>query len=805
MDTKAQSSKGEQDKIVVEDFSMQDFLKLCVRKWIWFLISLVVCCGLGLLYVYCQQPVYERSEEILIKDQESGGGVADISSAFASLGLVSSNTSVYNELISLKSPAVMLEVVKRLNLDMNYNKKGFLHPTTLYGTSLPLNVEMEDIDEQAGAGFNMKVKPDGTGEMYKFYKYVEGNKQKLEGKIAFSAGSAVIETPIGKVRLIPNNTYSSSSVDEEIEIAVSKSSLQSTIELYVSKLNADLVDQDADVIGLSIKDVCVQRAVDILNTLLQVYNENWVEDKNKMAVATSAFIDERLMTIQAELGDVDKNIAEYQSANKMAGLESSLEYSAQSSIAIDKELVDLNNQLEITKYLRDYLADSHNANTILPVNTGIDNPVLERVITDYNTILIARNNLLENSSESNPLIADYDAELKSLHQSISQGVTNQINSISTSLKNVKQEKGRNDSKVESTPLRTLPLLSEGRQQKVKEELYIFLLQKREENQLSQKFTADNVRIITPPMGSLDPVSPRKKLIMIVALFIGFCIPVSFLYLQEASNTKVRSRNDLDIVKIPFAGEIPHVGKKTKLKVNTDVRHRSIKDEKPPLAVVEEGKRDVVNEAFRVIRSNIDFMAVKDKGCEVIMLTSFNPGSGKSFISYNLGLSFALKKKRVLIIDCDLRHGSSSMYVGLPPKGITNYLTEQTGDWESLIVKSPANPYLSILPVGKMPPNPAELLENGRIAKIIEEAKHEYDYIILDCPPVNIVVDTQIVGQYADRTLFVVRAGMLEKSALKELNDFYEERKFKRMSVVLNGTEAVHSRYYTYGNYQNLAN
>lgn len=794
--------KNQQEtQATVENFSLQDFIKICAGKWLWFVVSLILCVGLGLLYIYSRQPVYERSEEILIKDQEGGGGVADVSSAFASLGLVSSNTSVYNELISLKSPAVMQEVVKRLDLDMNYNKKGFLHPTTLYGNSLPVIVDMLDFGEQRGGGFKMELNPDGSGKLFKFYRYTEDGKEKLKGDVEMKAGATEFDTPIGKVKITPNPEYKGQPIDEKTEIAVSKSSLQSTIELYCQKLDGDLVDQDADVIGLSIKDVCVQRAVDILNTVLQVYNENWVADKNKMAVATSAFIDERLLTIQQELGDVDESLAEKRSQQGIAGLGQDIEYTVESTVALDREIVDLNNRLEVTRFIKDFLANGKNEGKLMPVNSGVDNKEIEELVADYNSLLIAKENLIRNSSENNPLVESYDAKLSSLRHMIEQGVNSQISILQTNIKNIRQESERNRSKIKETPMKSLPLLSGGRQQKVKEELYIYLLQKREENELSQKFTADNVRVITPPMGSLTPVSPRKKLILMVSIFFGVCIPIGLLYLQEASNTKVRGRKDLENVRMPFAGEIPHVGKKTKLKVNTDVRHHKLKDEKPPLAVVEEGKRDVVNEAFRVIRSNIDFMSGKDKKCEVIMLTSFNPGSGKSFITYNLGLSFALKKKRVLIIDCDLRHGSSSMYVGMPSKGLSTYLTDQTDDWKSLVKKSPAQPDLDILPIGKMPPNPAELLENERIATVIDQAKEMYDYILLDCPPVNIVVDTQIVGQYADRTLFVVRAGLLEKSALRELDEFYTEKKFKRMSVILNGTEAAHSRYYTYGNYQ----
>lgn len=371
------------------------------------------------------------------------------------------------------------------------------------------------------------------------------------------------------------------------------------------------------------------------------------------------------------------------------------------------------------------------------------------------------------------------------------------------LGSARKERTRAEGKMLSTPAKVLPLLSEERQQKVKENLYLYLLTKREENELSQQFTADNIRVLTPPMGSLKPVSPKKIFIFAIAFILALLVPFVWIYLSVAGDTKVRGKKDLERVRIPFAGEIPQVGKQPKFRKDANTKPKSRKHETAPLAVVESGKRDVINEAFRVIRSNIDFMKGKDKGCEVIMLTSFNPGSGKSFISYNLGLSFALKDRKVLLIDCDLRHGSSSMFVGMPSKGLTNYLTENTDDWRNLVMKTPGEPSLSVIPVGKMPPNPAELLENGRLTRLVGEARSDYDYILLDCPPVNIVADTQIVGPLADRTLFVVRAGLLEKSAVKDINEFYDEKKFRNMSLILNGTEAVHSRYYTYGNYQSF--
>lgn len=800
MESSDKQIAGNQEAV---EFSLKDFVQACLLKWHWFVISIVVCIGIASLYILRQQLEYERAEEILIKDQDAGGGIGDIANAFSSFGLVSNNTSVYNELISLKSPAVMKEVAKRLQLYMNYDKSGFFHPVTLYGKTLPVIVDMQDIEEEGGASFKMELNPNGSMRLWKFKKSTPDGDVKLDGEVTLSSGKTIAKTPLGVVGITPNPDYSGEKIESPIEIEVEKMAMQNTVEYYGEQLNGELVDDYADVIELKIKDVCVERAVDILNTILVVYNENWVADKNKMAVATSAFIDERLRLIQQELGDVDSNIAEYQTKTGTPSLIESAKISMEKDALLDENILDLNNQLAVAKYMKEFLLDGGSKFSIIPVMTVMANTGLENDITTYNTLLLNRNNLVANSSESNPLVADYDAQLKGMRESIIRSVDNQLSTLSGLIKNAMKEKWKTGSRLASTSVKALPLLSEERQQKVKEGLYLFLLQKREENELSQKFTADNVRILTPPMGSLKPVSPKKKVILVLAFFLSIAFPLALIYVLETGNTKVREKKDLEKVKIPFAGEVPQVGKKQKLKVETINDKRSRKDEKPPLAVVEDGKRDVVNEAFRVIRSNIDFMTGKDGGCQTIMLTSFNPGSGKSFISYNLGLSFALKEKRVLLIDCDLRHGSSSLCVGMPSKGLTNYLTDNVDDWRGLVVSSAGNLSISVLPVGKMPPNPAELLENGRLKKLLDEAKGDYDYILLDCPPVNIVVDTQIVGQYADRTLFVVRAGLLERSALSELNEFYEEKKFKNMSLILNGTEAVHSRYYTYGNYQSF--
>lgn len=791
------------NKGVFSEITGKEFLRQCLLKWKWFAISLIFFVGIALLYVVRKEPVYERSEQLLVKDQNSGG-MGNIGSAFSSFGLGGANAGVYNELISLTSPSVMSETVKELRLYMDYIQKGGLHPVTLYGESLPYDVVMNDIEEQKSASFMMTLKPDGGMVLNKFVKYSENGKEKFDDEISLKKGQTTVNTPIGKVTITPNAAFTGEAPEEDVRIIVKKSALQDVIENYCSKLNGEVVDREADVLELSIRDVNVERAVAVLNTVLKVYTDYWIADKNKLAIATSKFIDERLALIQEELGDVEVNIAKYHEANKTISIPTTGSISMTKEQNWESRISELMMQITLTKDIKDYLANPKNENQVVPLNLGLGNEAIGSQIDQYNNLLLTRDTYVKNSSENNPIVKNYDSKIAGVKDAIQKSINTHLERLNKQLENANRERAKAENKMLSTPGKMLPLLSEERQQKVKENLYIYLLQKREENELSKQFTAENIRIITPPMGSLEPVSPKKKLILLVAFVLGLIVPAVMTYIVVTGDSKVRSKKDFERVKVPFAGEIPEVGKKNGMKNFLKKFKKDKMDTTAPLAVVEEGKRDVVNEAFRVMRSNIDFMTGKNSSGEVIMLTSFNPGSGKSFISYNLGVSFALKKKKVLLIDCDLRHGSSSMYVGLPKKGLTQYLTGDITDWQSIVVESPANPLLQIVPVGKMPPNPAELFENGRLGTLIEAAKHDYDVILLDCPPVNIVADTQIVAPYADRTVFIVRAGLLEKSALPELNEFYEEKKFKNMSLILNGTEAVHSRYYTYGNYQSFA-
>lgn len=557
---------------------------------------------------------------------------------------------------------------------------------------------------------------------------------------------------------------------------------------YTQKLWAELGNEDATIINLSIDDASVQKAEDILNTLIEVYNEKWIQDKNQIAVSTSRFIGERLGVIENELGHVDENISNYKSEHLLPDVQAASSLYMSQSAENKKEIQTLTNQLATAQFIRRELGGKE-MNQPLPTNSGIANVNIESQIGEYNKMVLDRNRLIANSSEKNPLVKDLGNSMQSMKRTILQSVDNLIVSLNTQIRSIRQQEATTTQQLASNPSQAKYLLSVERQQKVKEELYLYLLQKREENELSQAFTAYNTRMITAPRGSALPTAPNKKNILLVALALGLLVPAVIIFMQENMNTKVRGKKDLENLSVPYLGEIPLY-----------FRNKKKKNKFSEYAiVVEEGNRNIINEAFRVLRSNVDFMKSKNTEQKVFIETSFNLGSGKSFLSMNIAMSFAIKGKKVLVIDGDLRHGTVSAYVGSPKKGLSDYLENKEVVWNELLVIDKKYPNLHIIPVGTIPPNPTELLEDGSLATLMQDLRDEYDYIFIDCPPIDIVADTQIIEQYADRTLFVVRAGLLDRSLLPELESIYQEKRFKNLSVILNGTESTGGRYgYRYG-------
>ena len=797
------SKDSTEDQNKESQFSIGDFLKSCAAKKKWFIASVLFFLLVGIAYIARLEPRYERSMSVLIKDQDEGGGVGSIASAFSSFGLVSSNTNVYNELLSIKSPAVMQQVVLDLNLQVNTIERKFPHGTTLYGTTDPFVIGFPHLGPQDGGSFRMDIRPDGTARLYKFRRNLTDGLAKYDDVIELPKGFLKARTPLGIIDFTPNPKYTGKLCPEgkPRTLVIARGGLQATTESLCKRLKGDLADKDAEVIDLQITDVSIERAEDILNNVLRVYNEFWVSDKNKVAQATSQFINDRLVVLQQELGDIDLRVSDFQSKSLMPNIGEVARMNMESTKDVNSQILTLNNQLAMSEAVYGYIANSANKENVIPMNTGTGNPQLEAQIGSYNQLLLQRNNVRSSASGANPLVQQLDAQVAGQHEAITKAMAAHVANLRKALANLQGAKGAISGEIAALPDKARQLRGVTRQQSVKEQLYLFLLQKREENELSQTFTANSTRVITPPQGSFKPVSPKKTLILGVLFIVGLFLPAMVIYIRESNNSKVRSRKDLEHMSTPFIGEIPFMGKKPGIFKKFFALFRKKKHSRSlekVMVAVRPGSRDVASESFKIIRGNIDFMMQHSKADNVIMLTSFNPGSGKSFIAYNLSASFTMKGKRVLNIDCDLRHGSTSQFVHMPDKGLSSYLTGATDDWRSLVRPVEDTPDMFVLPIGHRPPNPSELLDNGRIGKLIREASEEYDYVFLDCPPVDIVVDTQILEKYIHRTLFIVRAGLLERSAIAEIDALYQSGRFKNMCLLLNGTEQQLSRYGAYG-------
>lgn len=767
-----------------DDFiRIQDLWGMFLPKWHWFALSLLLTLSVAALYILSSPNIYTRSASILVKDDSKGGSASGaLSNEFADLGMFKSNTNINNELLTISSPTLMTEVVKRLGLNETFTVRRGLKKVQLYKSS-PVAVMMKD--KELSAGFSIELKSDSLYTLTDFILEGEEVDGTIEGKLNDS-----IQTPVGNLLIYPTPLFNEEYVG--YALIYRKGSITGTTDYYTKNLRTELGNEDATIINLSIDDASVQKAEDILNTLIEVYNEKWIQDKNQIAVSTSQFIGDRLTVIENELGHVDENISSYKSEHLLPDVQAASNLYMTQSAENKKELLALNNQLSTAQYIRREL-NNKQMDQPLPNNSGIGSTSIESQIGEYNQMVLDRNRLIANSSEKNPLVKDLANSLKSMQQTIIQSVDNHIVSLNTQISSIHQQQVTTTQQLASNPTQAKYLLSVGRQQMVKEQLYLYLLQKREENELSQAFTAYNTRVITAPRGSALPTAPKKLNILMVAFVLGLLVPAVIIFMMENLNTKVRGRKDLENMSAPLIGEIPMCmsGEKKKISLKRQAEAKAI--------VVQEGSRNIINEAFRVLRTNLDFMISKDPEKKVLTVTSFNPGSGKSFLTMNTAISFAIKHKRVLVIDGDLRHGSTSMYVDSPKKGLSDYLGNRVQNWRELVVPDKKYESLSIFPIGTVPPNPTELLEDGKLGKLIEELRNEYDYIFIDCPPIDIVADTQIIENLSDRTIFVVRAGLLDRSLLSELETIYTEKRFKNLSVILNGTERAGGRYsYRYG-------
>ncbi|MDH6312723.1 tyrosine-protein kinase Etk/Wzc [Parabacteroides sp. PFB2-10] len=764
--------------------SLVDIVHIVVGKWYWFVLSIILCLGAAFLYLKITPKEYTRTASVLIKDDSRSGGASE-AAAFEELSMFNMKRNVDNEVLVFKSRRLMRETARKLNLDVSYTVKEALRTQELY-TRAPISASFPEVDEMESFSFVATLTSDKEVSLTDFRIITESGEELYLEESYKTLLNDTLQTAIGPLVVTPTLYFTDSYL--HTPVTVLKQRLESVVTRYQSALQVSLASKTATIIDLTLQDVSIARAEDVLNTLIDVYNADVVNDKNQIMVNTSEFINERLIIIEKELGSVDSDIESFKREHQLTDIQSESGMYLQTTSQLSQEELALENQLSLAKYIREYLTAPTHSSDLIPSNTGLSDMNIEGQIASYNELLLKRDKLIGNSSSKNPVVMDLNNSLSAMKQTIIRAIDNLIAGLNLQIGNVKQREVQTARRISAVPSQQKEVLSIERQQKIKEELYLYLLNKREENALSQAMTESNARIVDAASGSNIPVAPKAAVILLAAFLLGCIIPGGVIWMQNTLDTKVKGRKDLEeATTIPLLGEIPHRDKKEN---GNDV-------------VVRKESRDSVSEAFRIIRTNMEFMRVKAKDMKVVMFTSSSPGSGKTFISTNLAVSLALTNKRVILVDLDIRKGTLSDRVGYKGQGITNFLSGRVDHVDDIIQHGYLEDNLDVLHVGPVPPNPAELLLSNRLEALIELLKRRYDYIILDTVPAGIVADASIINRVADITVYVVRAGLLDRRQLPDIERLYREDRYTNMCTVLNDIRYDKTGYrygygYTYG-------
>ena len=755
------------------------------HRW-WYVASVLLCLGIGLVHLYRTPDTYQRTAKIIIDESDQDAALRSIGTLAAGAARMQAGTSVANEIQALSSPDLMQSVVERLHLETRYVRNEFLRDVELY-TGTPMEIRLAGDNPQSNFSFEAEHLSDSTLILRDFVVGPEGEKIKATVECNYRD---TVMTPAGRIILYP--TARSDEADGSIRIIWQNS--RNVAKNLVRKLSVGRSGKESTVVQLSFEDNFPSRATNILSTLIDIYNEEWVRTQNESARNTSAFINERLVIIEKELGGIENDLKQYKEVNKLTNMDAiSRAYIDETSEYAAKDF-EVSNQLSVAQYIKDYLNNPVNENALIPANLGLTTGNIETQIAEYNSLILQRDRLSTGSGKNNPLITDLNNSIASLRSAILRSVDNSIATLQLQAQKIQAQESQIMARIALNSGQELQLLSIQRQQMVKESLYIFLLQKREENELAALVNVGNTRLIERPEGPAAPIAPNKMFILAFCLLVGLGIPFGIILLKRISDNTVKSKTDFSDIPMPFLGEIPLSAKRNHLGY---VKKAAKFNNKNCRIIVAAGKRDMMNEAFRVLRTNFDIVVEKKPGTAfVAMLTSFHPNAGKTFIIQNLAACMSLKKVNVLILDLDLRKATVSKALGCGHTGLASHLNGKAEDIDSLI--DTISPGLDILPVGNIPPNPTELLLGERFEAMMTDLRSRYDYIFIDCPPIDIVADAAIVTKVVDMTIFTVRAGMLDKRMIPALDELYDSGRFTRMVLILNGVDMQSRGYGSYG-------
>lgn len=773
---------------------LKKFLSHCLRKWPIFVVSLFLSLLFAIYYLYTAQPQYTRETQLLIKEESKNNKVS-VSDLTEDFGTFSGNTNVNNELSRIQSPTLIGNVVKKLHLDIEYKRISSFRKRVIYGVENPINIEILGLDENDVCEFDINldstsmiayakkdmsknIETNDSTQTSDNTEHVDSNKPKFtitnlkyDNKDVEGVWSGKLETSMvlyKKLRILVtyNSEYKNYGKDRSENsfpenICVSRFGLVKGVEFFKQKLQVSLIDKKSSILNLSFSDADAKRAEDVLIALIEAYNENLLEGKNKIALSTSQFINDRLSLIERELGNVDENISTYKSRNLTPDVDEVARLHLDKASQAQDKVSELDAQLAMLEYIRDFIANNREKQ-FLPAVTNITNSVIEKSIEEYNSLLLKRNELVSNSSVKNPMVVSYDKNLADLEKSILVNIDSQIDAIDSQILNLRKTEAKSKAKIASSPTQTKYLLGVERQQKVKETLYLFLLQKREENELSQAYSAYNNQIITQPNGKLEATSPIKKNILIVALMLGLLIPAGLVFIWESIKGKIDRLDDLPDFPVQLLGELPY---------------------KEDVIVTSSDKQNDENKAFRNLRTNLE--SNFEDGMKSVMLTDLHSNSGKGYVSANLAKVFALKQKRVALINFDENDKIFCSLIDKDKSGVYDYLSEKDSSWQNFIYQSKCNENLFVMPTGKVPSNPSDLLNERKLQTLFAFLKAGFDVVVVNCPTSTDESATVLIGKLMDQSIFVLNTETSNAKTVSLLGNFVAESKFKNISVVLN--------------------
>lgn len=759
--------------------NIKDIIGIILRNLHWLILFAALGGAAAFYWVQTQPVLYSSGTTFLLRNnsRSNGDGLresATISSLQKNI-IVSSN--IENEMMIIRSKNTMREVASRLNLDVSYYGKTKLTKRTkdLYKMS-PFTVSFPEDTPSQPFSFSITPVNDTMAEI--FISEDVPLKQVAFNKTFYLPFCAVVIEPNALADFNDKDIYKSS-------VEVVYRPIDMVADIYRSKIQLSRDDQRNSILHMRIVDTSPIRARDILAVVIEVYNEDAVNEKKAIIAETDKYIQARLNELGSELGNMEREMADFKKDNLLLDVSEYGQSYIKSTIAYSEEIVQIESQLSRARYLKEFI-EQDDGTGLIPTNFTADIKSVGELVSQYNNNILEIRRYEKSGATRNPVVLEMKSTQLALKDNMLLLINDYINSTKPKLKVAKQKESESVVGMQEAPEKQLHITSLERVQKIKEALYINLLTKREEMYLDRPSTGTNAKIIDPPYINSSPVSPKKSKTMTMGVLLGLLVPVAFYFIARLFDTAVHNKKDIEkYTAMPFLGEIPERDRNDKRNV-----------------VVTENGRDSISEAFRVIRANLDYVSHGENEKNVIMFTSFYPGSGKTFISINMAASFAYTAKKTILVDLDIRKGTlAKNFDHSAVVGVTNYLSGRVTDIDSLIVKSNISDNLDLLFSGPIPPNPSELLSNKRLDELVGYLKEKYDYVFLDNVPFGIVADSAIVSHTANVTIFVVRANITDKRMIPDLDNLYKSKRFNNMVLILNSVRFKKKKAYGgYGHY-----